>query len=148
MKVIDEPGTKHSAVPCSSRTSGRSKPNITVDLGLRWEYYTPLTGTRGPGSLSNYDPATNTLRVSGYGTTSDAVNVKNTFTNFNARTGISWRLNNGTVVRAGYGAEHDSVPRQPVCVQLPGQAELRGLGRRTGSKRPDRWLPASRRQRS
>ena len=43
----------------------QARPNITIDLGLRWEYYTPLAGLEGAGSLSNYDPATNTLRASG-----------------------------------------------------------------------------------
>ena len=104
LKVIDEPGTKHWATFLFVQDKWQVRPNITVDLGLRWEYYSPLTGLEGAGSLSNYDPATNTLRVSGYGTTSEAVNVKNTFTNFNPRTGVSWRLNDGTVVRAGYGA--------------------------------------------
>ena len=45
--------------------AGAAEPHL--DLGLRWEYYTPLTGLEGAGSLSNYDPATNTLRVAGYG---------------------------------------------------------------------------------
>ena len=43
----------------------QARSNITVDLGLRWEYYTPLAGPRGQGHLSNYDPATHTLRVAG-----------------------------------------------------------------------------------
>ena len=69
LKVIDEPGTQHCGhVPLRARQVAGA-PNITVDLGLRWEYYTPLKGLEGPGSLSNYDPATNTLRVAGYGDT-------------------------------------------------------------------------------
>ena len=65
LKVIDEPGTQHSAVFLFTQDKWQARPNITIDLGLRWEYYTPLTGLEGAGSLSNYDPATNTLRASG-----------------------------------------------------------------------------------
>ena len=42
-------------------------PRLTIDLGLRHEFYTPLVGLEEQGGLSNYDPATNTLRVAGYG---------------------------------------------------------------------------------
>jgi len=104
LKVFDRPGTKHQAVSLFVQDKWQARSNITVDLGLRWEYYTPLEGLEGKGSLSNYDPATHTLRVSGYGDLDDALNVKKTFTNFNPRTGVSWRLNQLTVVRAGYGA--------------------------------------------
>jgi hypothetical protein len=119
LKVIDEPGTKHSAVSLFAQDKWQAKPNITIDLGVRWEYYTPLTGIEGPGSLSNYDPASNTLRASGYGTTSDSVNVKSTWSNINARTGISWRLNNGTVVRAGYGGSTIPFPDNRYAFNYP-----------------------------
>ena len=73
LKVIDEPGTQHSAVFLFAQDKWQARPNLTIDLGLRWEYYTPLSGLEGAGSLSNYDPVTNTLRASGYGTTNESV---------------------------------------------------------------------------
>lgn len=119
LKVIDEPGTQHWATFLFVHDKWQARPNITVDIGLRWEYYNPLKGLEGAGSLSNYDPETNTLRVSGYGDTSDAVNVKSTFTNFNPRTGISWRLNEATVVRAGYGASTIPFPDNRYAFNYP-----------------------------
>jgi hypothetical protein len=104
LKVIDEPGTKHWATSFFMQDKWQVRSNVTVDLGLRWEYYSPLVGLAGAGSLSNYDPAINSLRVAGYGDMSDAVNVKNNFKNFAPRTGVSWRLNDKSVLRAGYGA--------------------------------------------
>ncbi len=76
---------------------------MTIDLGLRHEYYTPLRGIQAQGGLSNYDPVTNSLLVSGYGDISDAVNVKSNWRNFNPRTGVSYRPSDKTVIRAGYG---------------------------------------------
>ena len=37
---------------CSSsfRTNGRRDPNVTIDLGLRWEYYTPLRASKAPAA--------------------------------------------------------------------------------------------------
>ncbi len=104
LKVFDRPGTKHQAVFLFVQDKWQARSNVTVDLGLRWEYYTPLAGLEGAGSLSNYDPETHTLRVSGFGGLDNALNVKSKYTNFNPRTGVSWRLNQATVVRAGYGA--------------------------------------------
>jgi hypothetical protein len=119
LKVIDEPGTKHWGTFLFVHDKWQARPNVTVDLGLRWEYYSPLVGLEGRGSLSNYDPATNTLRVSGYGDTTDAVNVKNTLTNFSPRTGVSWRLNNDSVIRAGYGASTIPFPDNRYAFNYP-----------------------------
>jgi hypothetical protein len=104
LKVIDQPGTKHWATFLFVHDKWQARSNVTVDLGLRWEYYTPLEGLEAPGSLSNYDPATHSLRVSGFGDTDNALNVRKNFRNFAPRTGVSWRINDRTVLRAGYGA--------------------------------------------
>ena len=134
--MIDEPGTKHWAIATFIHDKWQVRPNITVDLGLRWEYYDPLVGIEGKGTLANYNPATNSIRVAGFGSTTNAVNVEKYFKNWAPRTGMSWRLNERTVVRAGLRRERDSVPRQPLRVHLPGQAELPGQRRRTTSSAP------------
>jgi hypothetical protein len=119
LKVIDEPGTQHAATFLFVHDKWQARSNVTVDLGLRWEYYTPLKGLEGAGSLSNYDPLTNTLFVAGYGDTSESVNVKSTYTNFAPRTGVSWRLNDMTVVRAGYGASTIPFPDNRYAFNYP-----------------------------
>jgi hypothetical protein len=97
-----------------------------VDLGLRWEYYHPLEGVEGKGTLSNYDPTTNTLHVAGYGDTSNALNVKNYFKNFGPRTGISWRLNDKSVLRAGYGASAIPFPDNRYAFAFPVKQNYQG----------------------
>jgi hypothetical protein len=77
---------------------------MTIDLGLRHEYYTPFVGIQRQGGLSNYDPATNQLLVSGYGDVPDNLGVESTWGNVNLRTGVSYRINDRQVVRAGYGS--------------------------------------------
>jgi hypothetical protein len=119
LKVFDQPGTQHMATFLFVHDKWQARRNVTIDLGLRWEYYSPLAGLEGPGSLANYDQATNTIRVAGYGTTDNALNVKKNFTNFGPRTGISWRLNEKTVMRAGYGASTIPFPDNRYAFNYP-----------------------------
>lgn len=119
LKVIAQPGTKHWAVASFIQDKWEVRSNITVALGLRWEFYTPLQGIEGKGTLANYNPATNQLEVAGYGSTSNALNVKNYYKNFGPRTGIQWRLNDLTVVRAGYGSSTIPFPDNRFAFAFP-----------------------------
>jgi hypothetical protein len=127
LKVMDQPGTKHWAIAGFVHDKWQMHPNITVDLGLRWEYYDPLQGVEGTGTLSNYDPTTNTLHVSGYGETNEALNVQKTFTHFAPRTGVSWRLNELTVVRAGYGVGIIPFPDNRYAFNYPVKQNYSGV---------------------
>jgi hypothetical protein len=126
LKVIDQPGTKHWAVAGFIHDKWQARSHLTVDLGLRWEYYDPLQGIDGKGTLANYDPATNTIRVAGYGSTTNAVNVKKNFTNWAPRTGVSWRLNDRSVVRAGYGASAIPFPDNRYAFTFPVKQNYQG----------------------
>ena len=119
LKVIDNPGTKHMGLFSFIQDKWQARSNVTVDLGLRWEYYSPLEGLAGAGGLSNYDPATHTLHVAGYGDTDLALNVKKNFTHFAPRTGVSWRLNEKSVLRAGYGASTIPFPDNRFAFNYP-----------------------------
>src|SRR5262245_20050924 len=98
-----DPGGRHTSVFTYVHDKWQVRPNITVDLGLRHEYYTPLVGLNERGGMASYDPATNTLRVAGYGEVPENLGVQRYWKNFNPRTGVSWRLREANVVRAGYG---------------------------------------------
>ena len=126
LKVIDEPGTKHWAIATFIHDKWQMRPNITVDLGLRWEYYDPLVGIEGQGTLANYDPATNSIRVAGYGSTTNAVNVEKWYKNWAPRTGISWRLDDRSVVRAGYGASAIPFPDNRYAFTFPVKQNYQG----------------------
>jgi carboxypeptidase family protein len=117
--VFDQPGTKHWGLAAFVHDKWQMRSNVTVDLGLRWEYYTPLEGIEGKGTLANYDPAIHAIRVAGYGSLDNRLNVKNTFTNLNPRTGVSWRVNDKSVVRAGYGSSTIPFPDNRFAFNYP-----------------------------
>lgn len=119
LKVFDQPGTKHWGMAMFIHDKWQARPNITVDLGLRWEFYDPLVGIEGKGTLANYDPSIHAIRVAGYGDLSNSLNVKRTYSNFGPRTGVSWRLNETSVVRGGYGASAIPFPDNRYAFNYP-----------------------------
>jgi hypothetical protein len=80
-------------------------PRLTLDLGLRWELYTPPKA-RYAGGAANYDPETNSLLIAGYGENNLANNVKTDWNNFAPRVGFSFRTSVKSVLRAGYGLSY------------------------------------------
>jgi hypothetical protein len=119
LAVIEKPGTVYSAVFSFIHDKWQVTPKLTIDLGLRHEYYTPFTGLTAKGGLSNYDPVTNQLLVSGYGDIPDDLGVKGTWRNFNPRTGLSYRLTDKQVVRAGYGVSTIPFPDNTYAFNFP-----------------------------
>lgn len=114
-----DPGTRHWGVFSYVHDKWQLRENLTVDLGLRHEYYTPLVGLSDRGGLANYDPTNNTLRVAGYSQVPADLGVKGYFKNFNPRTGISWRLDPTNVIRAGYGVSTTPWPDNSYAFNYP-----------------------------
>ena len=119
LKVLDDVGSQHWAVYSFVHDKWQVSPRMTVDLGLRWEYDDPIIGIAGKGSLSNYDPATNSLLVSGYGNIADDFGVKKDLNNFSPRVGATFRLDDRTVLRGGFGASTMPFPDNRYAFNYP-----------------------------
>jgi hypothetical protein len=118
LKVTD-PGVRFRAFFTFVQDKWEVSRNLTVDLGLRHEYYTPFIGLVDQGGLSNYDPATNTLQVAGYGNVSQSVGVERYLKNFSPRAGATYRLNEKTVIRGGYGLSTMPFPDNSYAYNFP-----------------------------
>jgi hypothetical protein len=126
LKVIDAPGTRHWNIATFIQDKWEVRSNLTLDIGLRWEFYKPLQGIQGTGTLSNYDPTTGTLNIAGYGNTSESLNIKNYYKNLAPRTGVTWRLDEQTVIRAGYGASAIPFPDNRYAYNFPVKQNYNG----------------------
>jgi len=84
----------------------RVASNFTVNLGLRWEYFGPLSEKNG--LLSNLGQDGNLAMVG-----SDGLHglYKRDLHDFSPRLGIAWNSRKDTVIRAGYGLYYDYVPQ-------------------------------------
>src|SRR5207249_1612300 len=118
LKVVD-PGVRQNAFFTFIQDKWAVSKMLTIDLGLRHEYYTPFIGLVDQGGLSNYDSATNTLQVAGYTNVSKSVGVKSYWKNFAPRAGMSLRLDDKTVVRAGYGVSTIPFPDNSYAYNFP-----------------------------
>jgi hypothetical protein len=76
-------------------------PKLTLDLGIRYEYYSAVT-PRYPGGASNYEPSTNSVLVAGIGGVGMSTDVNAKPTYFAPRLGAAYSIGTKTVIRAGY----------------------------------------------
>jgi hypothetical protein len=85
-------------------------PQLTLNLGLRYEYVTPFWG-RSPNTNVNFDLETGQLIIApggqpllfGAREASNKFVQDQDFNNFGPRFGVAYRLNDGLVLRGGYG---------------------------------------------
>jgi hypothetical protein len=118
LKVTD-PGIRFWAFFTFVQDKWAVTPKLTIDLGLRHEYYTPFIGLADQGGLANYDPATNTLQVAGYGSVGASAGVQRYLKNFGPRAGVSYRVDDRTVLRGGYGVSTLPFPDNSYIYNYP-----------------------------
>jgi hypothetical protein len=92
----------------------RITSKLTVDAGLRWEYF-PLITRDGASKFEVYDATTNQLFLGGLGNHDTHLNntplgVTSSKKLFAPRLGIAYQLNDKTVVRTAYGITYDTLP--------------------------------------
>ncbi len=84
----------------------RLLPTLTVNLGLRWEYFGPLSEKNN--LLSNLASDGTLAMVGTHGLNGI---YQRDLNNFSPRFGFAWNVLKNTVVRGGYGVYNDYVPQ-------------------------------------
>jgi hypothetical protein len=93
-------------------------PKLTLDLGLRWEFYPPAT-PQFTGGFSNYNPANNTLVIAGVGGNPSNLGMETRYKNFAPRIGAAYRLTEKTVIRTGFGISYTPFPDNNYAYNYP-----------------------------
>jgi len=84
----------------------RATQKLTVNYGLRWEFYTPeYVNGKGNGGYAVLPEGV--IRVAGYGGISMNGNTANNYKLFAPRLGIAYEITPKTVIRMGYGRSFD-----------------------------------------
>ncbi len=97
----------------------RFAPTFTVNLGLRWEYFGPISEAHN--LLSNLGSDGNLAMLG-----TDGVNgaYAKDLNNFGPRIGFAWNVLRRTVVRGGYGFYYDYVPQDLLIANFTTSAGL------------------------
>ncbi|HZQ54590.1 MAG TPA: TonB-dependent receptor [Bryobacteraceae bacterium] len=80
----------------------RVTPWLTLNLGLRYDVFTPYTDASGNQQFSCFDPGTASLLTAKQNGVSATCNVKTDFANLAPRFGFAASLRKDTVLRGGY----------------------------------------------
>jgi hypothetical protein len=83
----------------------RVNSKLTVNLGLRYEYATPVW--ERDNLWSNFDPVSNSLVRASSGGIFNRALVHPDYKDFGPRLGVAYSLDSKTVIRAGYGISYD-----------------------------------------
>ena len=83
----------------------RVTPKLTVNLGLRYEFATPLVDR--DNNWSNFDPTTDSMIRATGGSLYDRALVHPTYTDFEPRLGFAYNFMPKMVLRGGYGISYD-----------------------------------------
>lgn len=83
----------------------RVTPKLTVNVGLRWEFATPLVDR--DNNWSNFDPTTNTMIRATGGSLYNRALVHPNYKDFQPRVGFAYNVTPKWVVRGGYGISYD-----------------------------------------
>jgi len=82
----------------------RVTPKLTVNMGLRWEFATPLF--ERDNNYSNFDPTTDTMVKATGGSLYNRSLVHPDYKDFGPRLGMAYSVNPKTVLRSGYGISY------------------------------------------
>jgi outer membrane receptor protein involved in Fe transport len=113
--LLTKPGFRTSEPSAFIQDDWRVTPTLTVNLGLRYDIFTPFTEAHN--NYSNFNRVTGVVDIAGQGTSS-TLGVKTDYKDFQPRLGFAKQLPNSTVVRGGYSMVYFPVDYQNV-IQNP-----------------------------
>jgi hypothetical protein len=100
--------TRENQYAFYARDNWKVSRKVTVNLGLRYEYY-PLIN-RADRGIERWNPYTNIVYFGGLGNTPMDAGLRVSKKLFAPRLGFAWRINDKNVFRAGYGLTYDPLP--------------------------------------
>ncbi len=105
LKLVEPYTTRNWQYSLYVRDQWQVSSKVTLSFGTRWEYY-PVP-TRAHRGLERYNVDTNQIMVGGIGSVPEDLGVSVSKTMFAPRLGMTWRVSEGMVVRAGFGITND-----------------------------------------
>lgn len=99
--TLNWPGERGSEVGLYFADDYRITKKLTLNFGLRWDYYSPYSEVAN--RWANFNIATGKIDIAGQNGVDKYAGVKPYYKNFGPRFGFAYQLLSHTVVRGGYG---------------------------------------------
>ena len=96
----------------------QASSKLTLDYGVRWEFYPPATPGK-TGGFSNYNPTAHQLTIAGVGANPSNLGLQTRYSYFAPRTGFAYRATEGTVIRGGFGISYTPFPDNTYAYNYP-----------------------------
>jgi hypothetical protein len=100
-KYLIKPGYRALETAVFIQDDWRTTPWLTFNLGLRWEYFSPISEVAN--RISNVDLTHGTIIIAGQNGVSSTTNIKRDLNNFAPRFGFASTVRRSTVLRGGFG---------------------------------------------
>lgn len=104
-QYIDPATVRESTYAFYARDQWQVSRKLTLSYGIRWEFFPFATRDHFGGNA--YDPATNLVSLGGVNGVPENAGVDTGSGQFAPRLGVAYRINDSTVIRAGYGISTD-----------------------------------------
>jgi len=102
-------GLRHTFVLPFFQDEWKVRPNLTLNMGIRWEYYAPITEAHGRSRIFDLERCANAVpNDPGICPQGSAIFFPN-YRNFDPRFGVAWapsQFHGKTVIRSGFGIYH------------------------------------------
>src|SRR6516162_6570040 len=102
-------GLRHTFVLPYFLDEWKVRPNLTLNMGIRWEYYAPITESHNRGRIFDINRCAHTTPGDPGICPQGSLFFFPNYRNFDPRFAVAWspgNLNGKTVIRAGYGIYH------------------------------------------
>ncbi|HXJ42945.1 MAG TPA: hypothetical protein VNH18_26935, partial [Bryobacteraceae bacterium] len=103
-RYLEHPGYRFAETGWFVQDDYRATRWLTLNLGLRWDYYSPLS--EAVNRIANFDFATSKLIFAGQNGVNNVLNVNKDWTDFGPRFGFAAQAGAKTVIRGGFGVNY------------------------------------------
>jgi hypothetical protein len=110
------PGERGSEFGVYFADDWRITRKLTLNLGMRWDYYSPFSEVAN--RWSNFNVITRTMDIAGQSGVDKYAGVKPYYKNFGPRIGFAYQLMPHTVLRGGYGIFYNPAGNEGSSLRL------------------------------
>jgi hypothetical protein len=103
-RYLEHPGYRFAETGWFVQDDYRATRWLTLNLGLRWDYYSPLS--EAVNRIANFDFATSKLIFAGQNGVNNVLNVNKDWKDFGPRFGFAAQAGEKTVIRGGFGVNY------------------------------------------